>query len=74
MSVTWDTPLVDRIAGFMTQSASVLRSIMEVLSDWSPTMRISPMMLDCGASRGVTPVGREDPSEAIFSDTICLAR
>ena len=70
MIVTCDTPPVDKIAGLTTHSAMVLRSIMEVLSAWRPTKRISPITLDCGASTGVTPSGRASSNVTIFSLTI----
>ena len=61
------------MAGFTTQSAIVRNCIIEVLSACSPIKRISPMILDCGASTGVIPVGRELPKATIFSLTICRA-
>ena len=71
--VTCDTPPVASTAGFTIHSAIVRRSIIEVLSLCSPTKRISPITLDCGASTGVMPSGSTSDRVTIFSDTICLA-
>ena len=73
-TVTWATPPSDRSLGLMLQSAMVLRSRRDVVSERSPIIIISPRMEVCGPSVGFPQVGGREPlTSASFSETICLS-
>jgi hypothetical protein len=76
MGITWATPGMDSSRGRSTQSA-YSRTAMGVVLAGSMGMamsRISPMMEETGAMRGVTAGGRAPSRVVRRSATICRAR